>query len=76
MNRDFWEIRVGLHMGPLVEGIIVSSKISFDVWGDTVNIAARAEQCSKPGYITITKDIANHVSDYMNLDPRGAVNIH
>jgi adenylate cyclase len=76
MNRDFWEIRVGLHMGPLVAGIIGSSKISFDVWGDTVNIAARAEQGTKPGHITITKEIANQVSEYMNLDPRGAVNIH
>ena len=76
MNRDFWEIRVGLHMGPLVAGIIGSSKISFDVWGDTVNIAARAEQGSKPGYITITKEIANKVSNFMNLDSRGAVSIH
>lgn len=76
LNRDYWEIRVGLHMGPLVAGIIGSSKISFDVWGDTVNIAARAEAGTKPGYITITKDIANEVQEYMNLEPRGEVSIH
>jgi len=76
MNRDYWEIRVGLHMGPLVAGIIGSSKISFDVWGDTVNIAARAEAGTKPGYITITKNIASAVNEYMNLEPRGDVNIH
>ena len=76
LNRDFWEIRVGLHMGPLVAGIIGSSKISFDVWGDTVNIAARAEQGTKPGCITITKSIAEAVSPYFNLEDRGEVSIH
>jgi class 3 adenylate cyclase/HD superfamily phosphodiesterase len=76
MNRDYWEIRVGMHMGPLVAGIIGSSKISFDIWGDTVNIAARAEQGTKPGYITITKNIADQVSKYIQLEPRGNVNIH
>jgi class 3 adenylate cyclase/HD superfamily phosphodiesterase len=76
LNRDYWEIRVGLHMGPLVAGIIGSSKISFDVWGDTVNIAARAEQGTKPGCITITKDIAEAVSSYLNLEDRGEVSIH
>lgn len=76
MNRDYWEIRVGLHMGPLVAGIIGTSKISFDVWGDTVNIAARAEQGCKPGHITITNNIAEIVSNYMNLEDRGDVSIH
>lgn len=76
LNRDFWEIRVGLHMGPLVAGIIGSSKISFDVWGDTVNIAARAEQGTKPGCITITKSVANAVSPFFNLEERGEVSIH
>jgi class 3 adenylate cyclase len=76
LNRDFWEIRVGLHMGPLVAGIIGSSKISFDVWGDTVNIAARAEQGTKPGCITITKNVADAVAPYFNLEDRGEVSIH
>ena len=76
LNRDYWEIRIGLHMGPLVAGIIGTSKISFDVWGDTVNIAARAESGTKPGYITITKNIANAVKEYMHLEPRGEVSIH
>lgn len=76
MNRDFWEVRVGIHKGPLVAGIIGTSKISFDVWGDSVNIAARAESGSKPGYISITKNIAEDVAEYMNLEHRGPVSIH
>lgn len=76
LNRDFWEIRVGLHLGPLVAGIIGSSKISFDVWGDTVNIAARAEQGTKPGCITITKSVADAIAPFFNLEDRGEVSIH
>jgi adenylate cyclase len=76
MNRDYWEIRVGIHRGPLVAGIIGTSKISFDVWGDSVNIAARAEQGSKPGFITITDAVAQNVSNYFDLESRGDVSIH
>lgn len=76
LNRDFWEIRIGLHMGPLVAGIIGTNKISFDVWGDTVNIAARAEQGSDPGCITVTSTIAEKIQTYFELESRGAIPIH
>ena len=76
LNRDYWEVRVGLHMGPLVAGIIGQSKISFDVWGDTVNIAARAEQGCKPGYVTVTKPILEQVQDLFIHESRGNVSIH
>lgn len=76
MKKDFWEIRIGLHMGPLVAGIIGTSKFSFDVWGDTVNIASRAEAASKRGYITITSTIENTVSKYFNSQSRGEIEIH
>jgi adenylate cyclase len=72
-NKDFWEIRIGIHSGPLVAGIIGSKKISFDVWGDTVNIAARAEQHSVANGISITDRIAGHVIPYFNLEHRGEV---
>jgi class 3 adenylate cyclase/CheY-like chemotaxis protein/HD superfamily phosphodiesterase len=72
-GKDFWEIRIGVHSGPLVAGIIGSKKISFDVWGDTVNIAARAEQHSKANGITITDRIAGHVIPYFNLEHRGEI---
>ncbi len=75
-NRDTWEIRIGLHMGPLVAGIIGTDKISFDVWGDTVNIASRAERDAKPGGITITKPIAENVKEYFQLEARGETEIH
>lgn len=75
-KKDFWEIRLGLHMGPLVAGIIGSSKYSFDVWGDTVNIAARAEQASKSGNITISSSIKEKLGNYFDCSDRGQISIH
>lgn len=76
LKRDFWEVRVGLHMGPLVAGIIGDKKYSFDVWGDTVNIASRAETASKGGEITITSSIHKEVIEYFELESRGKIDIH
>lgn len=74
-GSDFWEIRIGLHSGPLVAGIIGTKKMSFDVWGDTVNIAARAEQNSSADSITVTDRIAGHVIPYFDLQHRGEIEI-
>ena len=74
-GSDFWEIRIGLHSGPLVAGIIGNKKMSFDVWGDTVNIAARAEQHSSADSITVTDRIAGHVLPYFDLKHRGEIEI-
>lgn len=75
VGREFWEIRIGIHMGPLVAGIIGTNKMSFDVWGDTVNIASRAESGTLPGTISITKMIADEVGEYFNLESRGEIPI-
>jgi len=74
-GKDYWEIRIGIHSGPLVAGIIGAKKISFDVWGDTVNIAARAEHHSVPNGITITDRVAGHAIPYFNLEHRGEIDI-
>ncbi|MDX2361750.1 MAG: adenylate/guanylate cyclase domain-containing protein [Crocinitomicaceae bacterium] len=74
-KKDFWEIRIGLHMGPLVAGIIGSSKFSFDIWGDTVNIASRAEGMTKSGSISITSTIHEHLDDFFVTESRGNVDI-
>lgn len=68
LGRDFWEVRIGIHSGPLVAGIIGRKKFSFDVWGDTVNIAARAEQSSIPGKILITERVYELTKEYFNVD--------
>ncbi len=63
LNRDYWEVRIGIHAGPLVAGIIGAKKYSFDVWGDTVNIASRAEQESEPDRILITQNVFDRIQE-------------
>ncbi len=71
LKRDFWEIRIGIHAGPLVAGIIGSKRYSFDVWGDSVNIAARAQQISRVDEITVTDVIQNDIQEYFHFNDLG-----
>lgn len=75
MKRETWQIRIGIHVGPLVAGILSSDKMSFDVWGDTVNLASRAEQNSWPGQITITDSVAKEIQQFFYLENRGKIEI-
>ena len=75
MKQDFWEIRIGIHQGPLVTGIIGTKKFSFDVWGDTVNIASRAEQSALSSTINITNVIAQQIEKYFEIKSRGKIEI-
>lgn len=72
-NEVAWDIRIGIHAGPLVAGIISTKKISFDIWGDTVNIAARAEQNSTKNNITITEQIKERIQNYFEIEKRGDI---
>jgi class 3 adenylate cyclase len=52
-----WQLRVGVHVGPVIAGVVGHRKYQYDVWGDTVNIAARMEQAARPSSICVTADI-------------------
>ena len=75
LNRDFWEMRIGIHSGDLVAGVVGEYKFSFDVWGDTVNMAARCEQNSEPNQITISAAFKEKIAPYFECESRGAVAI-
>ena len=51
-----WRVRIGLHSGPAVAGVIGTTKFAYDVWGDTVNVAARLEGASEPNRIHLSGD--------------------
>jgi class 3 adenylate cyclase len=51
---DGWKIRIGIHIGPLVAGVIGKQKFSYDVWGATVNFASRMESSGAPGSINVS----------------------
>ncbi len=61
-----WQIRIGINSGSLVSGIVGRKKLIFDVWGDAVNIAARAEQSSAPGKVSITQRVYAVIAPYFN----------
>src|SRR5258706_791783 len=51
-----WQVRVGVHAGPVIAGVVGLKKFQFDVWGDTVNIAARLEHAAAPGTLCVARD--------------------
>lgn len=66
-----FEIRIGANTGPLVAGVVGRNKFAYDIWGDTVNIAARMEACSEPGRINITENTYELVKDHFICEYRG-----
>ena len=52
----FFEARVGIHTGPVVAGVVGAKKFAYDIWGDTVNTAARMEQACDPSHVNVSED--------------------
>ncbi len=57
-----WQVRVGVHVGPVIAGVVGRRKYQYDVWGDTVNTAARMEQAALPKAICVTAETWQHLS--------------
>ena len=57
-----WEVRVGVHAGPVVAGVVGQERYQFDIWGDTVNVASRMSDKATPGRVAVTKDVWEQVS--------------
>ncbi|MBL7775113.1 MAG: adenylate/guanylate cyclase domain-containing protein [Saprospiraceae bacterium] len=72
-GKPAFEARIGIHTGPLVAGIVGIKKYAYDIWGDTVNIAARMEQSSEGGRINISEATFELVKDQFNCVYRGKV---
>jgi len=68
-----WQMRTGIHVGPLMAGVIGKQKFSYDVWGATVNFASRMESSSEPGRINVSADVQSRVSDHYLWEPRGSI---
>ncbi|NEO82804.1 MAG: PAS domain S-box protein [Spirulina sp. SIO3F2] len=69
------QLRMGIHTGAVVAGVIGINKFSYDLWGDTVNIAARMEQSGEPGQIQVTPAVYQQLRDNYHFEMRGQINI-
>lgn len=69
------ELRIGIHSGPAIAGVIGTSKVFYDVWGDTVNTASRMESHGVPGRIQITSVTAQLLKNRFTVTSRGPVEI-
>lgn len=68
-------LRIGVHSGPAVAGIIGKRKFSYDLWGDVVNIASRMESHGVPGKIQITESTAQLIANSFSVEERGFMDI-
>ena len=74
-NDTQLSLRVGINCGPLTAGVIGKRKFSYDLWGDTVNVASRMESTGIPNRIQVTESFANETSDLFRFDIREEVYI-
>jgi len=74
-NQPYFETRIGIHTGPLVSGIVGIRKFAYDIWGDTVNIAARLEDNGEVGKVNISQSTYELVKDHFHCTHRGKITI-
>jgi adenylate cyclase len=74
-RRLEWDTRVGIHFGPVVAGIVGQERYQFDIWGDTVNVAARMAGMGRAGRVTLTRDVWHLISDRFNGEVLGELEV-
>ncbi|MBZ9786411.1 tetratricopeptide repeat protein [Psychroflexus sp. CAK57W] len=70
-----FNVRVGMHTGSVVAGVVGKNKFSYDIWGDTVNVASRIESSCEPGKISVSEDTYKLIKDYYRFEDRGEISI-
>lgn len=74
-DLSHFDIRIGLHTGPVVAGIVGTKKWQYDIWGDTVNIASRMESRSEPGRINLSETTYQQIKDEFPCQYRGEIEV-
>jgi len=68
-----WELRLGIHTGPVIAGVIGTKKFAYDIWGDAVNTASRMETSAEPGRVNISGVTYNLIEEFFDCEYRGKI---
>ncbi len=74
-SGKFFNVRIGINSGPLIAGVVGRHKFQYDIWGDTVNVAARMEEHSEPGHINISGNTYELVKGSFDCSYRGKIKV-
>jgi class 3 adenylate cyclase len=72
-GEGYWEIRIGIHTGPVIAGVVGKNKFAYDIWGDAVNTASRMESSGIPGKVNISGATYELVKDHFRCNYRGKI---
>lgn len=72
-GEDFWELRIGIHTGPVIAGVVGKNKFAYDIWGDAVNTASRMESSGIPGKVNISGNTFDLIKDQFECTHRGKI---
>ena len=75
LHLPAWQVRIGINTGPIIAGVVGKHKFTYDIWGNTVNIAERIEAAGLPGRISISESTWQHIKARFETDARGAVEV-
>jgi class 3 adenylate cyclase len=67
----YFQIRIGLHSGPLVSGVVGTKKFAYDIWGETVNTAARIESSGEAGCVNVSGSTYSRIKNHFRCTYRG-----
>lgn len=70
---DYWQLRIGIHTGDVIAGVIGSKRIAYDIWGNTVNVANRMETASEPCKVNISGTTYDSIAPYFDCTYRGKI---